>query len=325
MRRQKRRPQSRQTAAGRVTPLHLLMLLPHAQITWVQLQSLCSKHCRARATTRSSRQPLSAEAAQAAHLRSRAKQADRLSTHTMRDREPVDVCMIGAGEYTCGCGVIRAPGARCSTAGRSFSVVACWRPPHKAPWRASQLCADEPRCCCRQACWRGGAHLLRPAAPGQGWSSVQAASSQLHAQQQSRAAPSCRLPRATAARPQVRRMVLCDRCGSRMPAVRATMEAKIGKYRGLDLALECFPDDDVPDDPHAALKVGVRVHGCVAAGGRARGLALDSGCAVKPHVSARACSLPQRGGRTHARMHACRHLHPRMRRRLPHWQCCLPL
>lgn len=56
---------------------------------------------------------------------------------------------------------------------------------------------------------------------------------------------------------QVRRMVLCDRCGTRMPAVRATMEAKIGKvYRGLDLSIDCFPDDDVQDDPEAALKVG---------------------------------------------------------------------
>lgn len=51
-------------------------------------------------------------------------------------------------------------------------------------------------------------------------------------------------------------MVLCDRCGTRMPAVRATMEQKIGKvYRGLDLSLECFPADDVPDDPDASMKV----------------------------------------------------------------------
>jgi hypothetical protein len=53
-------------------------------------------------------------------------------------------------------------------------------------------------------------------------------------------------------------MVLCDRCGSRMPAVRATMEAKIGRaYRGLDLTLDCFPEDDVPDDPNAAIRVGL--------------------------------------------------------------------
>lgn len=47
-------------------------------------------------------------------------------------------------------------------------------------------------------------------------------------------------------------MVLCDRCGTRMPAVRATIEAKIGKvYKGLDTSLECFPADDVADDPNA--------------------------------------------------------------------------
>lgn len=51
-------------------------------------------------------------------------------------------------------------------------------------------------------------------------------------------------------------MVLCDRCGTRMPSVRATMEQKIGKvYWGLDLTLECFPEDDVQDDPDAAVKV----------------------------------------------------------------------
>jgi hypothetical protein len=53
-------------------------------------------------------------------------------------------------------------------------------------------------------------------------------------------------------RMQVGRMVLSDRCGTRMPAVRATMDAKIGKaYKGLDLTIECFPADDVPDDPNA--------------------------------------------------------------------------
>lgn len=57
---------------------------------------------------------------------------------------------------------------------------------------------------------------------------------------------------------QVKRMVLCDRCGTRMPSVRATMEQKIGKvYRGLDLSLECFPADDVQDDPDAAVKVSI--------------------------------------------------------------------
>eukprot|EP00882_Tetradesmus_deserticola_P003525 GHRQ01003730.1.p1 GENE.GHRQ01003730.1~~GHRQ01003730.1.p1 ORF type:complete len:435 (+),score=181.80 GHRQ01003730.1:307-1611(+) len=54
---------------------------------------------------------------------------------------------------------------------------------------------------------------------------------------------------------KVRRMVICDRCGTRMPAVRATIEAKIGRaYRGLDLTLDCFPEDDVPDDPNAAIR-----------------------------------------------------------------------
>lgn len=43
-----------------------------------------------------------------------------------------------------------------------------------------------------------------------------------------------------------------------MPAVRATMEQKIGKvYRGLDLTVECFPPDDEQDDPDAAIKVGI--------------------------------------------------------------------
>lgn len=47
-------------------------------------------------------------------------------------------------------------------------------------------------------------------------------------------------------------MVLCDRCGTRMPDVRATMERNIGRaYKGLDLTLECFPADDVEDDPQA--------------------------------------------------------------------------
>eukprot|EP00878_Enallax_costatus_P025884 GHUV01027729.1.p1 GENE.GHUV01027729.1~~GHUV01027729.1.p1 ORF type:complete len:128 (-),score=9.55 GHUV01027729.1:423-806(-) len=55
---------------------------------------------------------------------------------------------------------------------------------------------------------------------------------------------------------QVKRLVLCDRCGTRMPSVRATMDQKIGKvYRGLDLTLECYPADDVQDDPDAAIKV----------------------------------------------------------------------
>jgi hypothetical protein len=56
--------------------------------------------------------------------------------------------------------------------------------------------------------------------------------------------------------PQVGRIALADRCGSRMPAVRACMAQKIGAaYRGLDLSLDCYPDDDVEDDAGAYLKV----------------------------------------------------------------------
>ncbi len=55
---------------------------------------------------------------------------------------------------------------------------------------------------------------------------------------------------------QVNRMVLCDRSGSRMPAVRETMQKKIGDtYKGMDLTIECFPPDDVSDDPDAFIKV----------------------------------------------------------------------
>jgi hypothetical protein len=51
-------------------------------------------------------------------------------------------------------------------------------------------------------------------------------------------------------------MVLCDRAGTRMPAVRATIERNIGAvYKGLDTTLECFPADDVADDPDAYKKV----------------------------------------------------------------------
>ena len=43
-----------------------------------------------------------------------------------------------------------------------------------------------------------------------------------------------------------------------MPAVRQTMDNNIGSvYRGLDLELECFPDDHVQDDPQAFLKAGL--------------------------------------------------------------------
>lgn len=51
---------------------------------------------------------------------------------------------------------------------------------------------------------------------------------------------------------KVGRMVLADRSGVRMPAVRATIADKIGAvYKGLDTTLECFPADDVADDPDA--------------------------------------------------------------------------
>jgi hypothetical protein len=49
-----------------------------------------------------------------------------------------------------------------------------------------------------------------------------------------------------------------------MPAVRKTMEEKIGNvYKGLDLTLECFPEDHVQDDPQAFLKVCVLHTGLV--------------------------------------------------------------
>jgi D-galacturonate reductase len=51
----------------------------------------------------------------------------------------------------------------------------------------------------------------------------------------------------------VGRLAICDRAGTRMPAVRATIATKIGAvYAGLDTtALECFPADDVADDADA--------------------------------------------------------------------------
>ena len=55
-------------------------------------------------------------------------------------------------------------------------------------------------------------------------------------------------------------MVLCDRSGTRMPAVRENMQKKIGEvYKGLDLTLDCFPADDVADDPDAFVKVHAAV------------------------------------------------------------------
>ena len=51
---------------------------------------------------------------------------------------------------------------------------------------------------------------------------------------------------------KVGRILLCDAVGTRMPAARATMKEKIGDvYAGMDLTLECFPNDDVEWDPEA--------------------------------------------------------------------------
>ncbi|GIL91647.1 hypothetical protein Vretifemale_19189 [Volvox reticuliferus] len=50
----------------------------------------------------------------------------------------------------------------------------------------------------------------------------------------------------------VSRIVLCDMYGSRMPEVRATVQRKIADvYDGLDTHLECFPEDDVEQEPTA--------------------------------------------------------------------------
>jgi hypothetical protein len=59
-------------------------------------------------------------------------------------------------------------------------------------------------------------------------------------------------------------MVLCDRAGTRMPAVRENMQKKIGEvYKGLDISIDCFPADDVADDPDAFTKVGPRERACL--------------------------------------------------------------
>lgn len=52
------------------------------------------------------------------------------------------------------------------------------------------------------------------------------------------------------------RIVLCDMYGSRMPAVRQTVRAKIADvYKGLDTSLECYPEDHVEEEPTAYLRV----------------------------------------------------------------------
>ena len=64
------------------------------------------------------------------------------------------------------------------------------------------------------------------------------------------------------------RIVLCDICGTKLPAVRATLKSKIGDvYKGMEISLDCFPDDDVECDTQAIHKVceglsGTGVLGC---------------------------------------------------------------
>ncbi len=64
---------------------------------------------------------------------------------------------------------------------------------------------------------------------------------------------------------QVGRIVLCDMYGSRMPAVRQTVRAKIADvYKGLDTTLECYPEDHVGEEPTAYLRVSGNVEaGCL--------------------------------------------------------------
>jgi hypothetical protein len=143
---------------------------------------------------------------------------------------------------------------------------------HGRPWYRSslgtttQIRADIAWSRCRQTCRCRGAHLLRSAAirPGE-WPrrrrglsppAPAAAARVCGGGWHCRGPPPQHQQPVRPDAPQVGRMVLCDRCGTRMPAVRATIDAKIGKvYKGLDLTLECFPADDVPDDPDAFKKV----------------------------------------------------------------------
>ncbi|KAG2442217.1 hypothetical protein HYH02_009701 [Chlamydomonas schloesseri] len=53
----------------------------------------------------------------------------------------------------------------------------------------------------------------------------------------------------------VGRIALCDMYGSRMPAVRATVAAKIGDvYAGLDTSMDTYPEDHVEAEPTAYLR-----------------------------------------------------------------------
>ena len=52
------------------------------------------------------------------------------------------------------------------------------------------------------------------------------------------------------------RIVLCDICGTKLPAARQTLKTKIADvYKGMDVSLECFPADEVQHDPQAVQKV----------------------------------------------------------------------
>ena len=69
---------------------------------------------------------------------------------------------------------------------------------------------------------------------------------------------------------KVDRIVLCDICGTKLPAVRQTLKSKIGDvYKGMDISLDCFPDDDVECDTQAihkvceGLSVGLQVRGAI--------------------------------------------------------------
>lgn len=59
----------------------------------------------------------------------------------------------------------------------------------------------------------------------------------------------------------VDRLVLCDICGTKLPAVREALRTKVGEaYRGMDTSLECFPADDVAYDPNAYKKAIQSMH-----------------------------------------------------------------
>ena len=54
----------------------------------------------------------------------------------------------------------------------------------------------------------------------------------------------------------IERIVLCDICGTKLPAVRQTLKDKIADvYKDMDISLECFPGDEIQHDPLAVQKV----------------------------------------------------------------------